>query len=278
MSRQALAPDHRPTATVAGNPPGVAATPPPTGVARRPVTPWAGALLLVVLAVGWEAAVRLTDTPAWLVPTPTAVLGATVRGAGTLAPAAAVTLAEAASGLVVGTATGLALAVLITFFAHLEQAVLSVALLAKSTPVIAVAPILTIWWGFGAAPKVAVTALLTFFPMLVNALEGFRSVDPAVQDWFRSVDADRRTVFRHARWPSSWPYLFAALKVSAPLAMIGAVVAEWMGASAGLGRTMWLAYTNLRMPDLFAAVLVLTLLSALVYALVGRLERHVLVR
>ena len=234
----------------------------------------AGLGLVAGLLLAWEVGVRVTDVPEWIVPSFTAVVASLVQGAGSLAPAALVTLGEAGGGLVIGTAIGLGAAVAITFLPRLERAILSVALLAKSTPIIAVAPILTIWLGFGHAPKVLVTALLTFFPMLVNALEGFRSVDPAIEDWLHSIDAGPRAVFRHARWPTSWPYLFAALKVSAPLAMIGAVVAEWMGASSGLGRSMWLAYTNLRMPDLFAAVLVLTFLSAIVYQLVVVVERR----
>ena len=121
-----------------------------------------------------------------------------------------------------------------------------------------------------------VTALLTFFPVLINALEGFRSVDPAISDWLRSIDASPREVFVQARWPSAWPFLFAALKVAAPLSLIGAVVAEWMGASSGLGRQMWLAYTNLRMPSLFAAVGVLTLLSLVLYRVVVGVERRTL--
>ena len=137
--------------------------------------------------------------------------------------------------------------------------------------IIAVAPILTVWLS-GPAP-VVVTALLTFFPVLINSLEGFRSVDPAVADWFRSVDAPPRQYFLQARWPSARPFLFAALKVAAPLSLIGAVVAEWMGASSGLGRRMWLAYTNLDMPSLFAAVAVLTALSAGIYRLVVSAEK-----
>lgn len=241
---------------------------------RRMAPSLAGITLVTALLMAWEAGVRLSGVPEWIVPSFTAVLAALVEGAPSLAPAAFVTLGEAGGGLVIGTAVGLGAAVAIAFLPRLERAILSVALLAKSTPIIAVAPILTIWLGFGHAPKVLVTALLTFFPMLVNALEGFRSVDPAIEDWLHSIDASPRAVFRHARWPTSWPYLFAALKVSAPLAMVGAVVAEWMGASSGLGRSMWLAYTNLRMPDLFAAVLVLTFLSALVYQLVVVFERR----
>jgi ABC-type nitrate/sulfonate/bicarbonate transport system permease component len=115
---------------------------------------------------------------------------------------------------------------------------------------------------------------LTFFPVLINSLEGFRSVDPALADWARSIDASKQQMFTYVRWPSARPFLFAALRVAAPLAMIGAVVAEWMGASAGLGRHMWVSYTNLDMPSLFAAVLALTVLSAAVYRVVVAAEHR----
>jgi len=232
----------------------------------------AGSILLLVAT--WEAAVRATGVPVYLVPAPADILSVLVARAGRLGTAAGVTLGQALAGLLLGGAFGLALAVSITFWNELEQGVMSLALLIKSTPIIAVAPILTIWMGFGPGPKIVVTALLTFFPVLINSLEGFRSVDPAVADWFRSIYAPPRQYFWQARWPSARPFLFAALKVAGPLSLIGAVVAEWMGASSGLGRQMWLAYTNLDMPTLFAAVVVLTLLSALVYRVVVGAERR----
>ncbi len=234
----------------------------------------AGTVIVAAAVTAWELGVRATDTPVYLLPAPSHVARQLAADLGSLAPAAGVTLAEALAGLLLGGGVGLVMAVVITLWGHLEQGVMSLALLVKSTPIIAVIPILTIWMGFGAGPKVVVTALLTFFPVLINALEGFRSVDPAVADWFRSIDAPARSYFTHARWPSARPYLFAALKVVAPLALIGAVVAEWMGASSGLGRAMWLAYTNLDMPSLFAAVIVLTLLSAGLYQSVVVVERR----
>ena len=234
----------------------------------------AGMALVVLALAAWEIAVRLTDTPVYLVPAPSDIAGVLGEDVTGLVPASLVTLGEALAGLALGAAVGLAMAVLVTFWGQLEQGVMSLALLIKSTPIIAVAPILTIWMGFGHGPKVIVTALLTFFPVLINSLEGFRSVDPAVTDWFRSIDVPARQYFTQARWPSARPFLFAALKVAAPLAMIGAVVAEWMGASSGLGRLMWLSYNNLDMPSLFAAVVALTLLSAGVYRLVVAAERR----
>lgn len=234
----------------------------------------AGLLLVAAALLLWEAGVRLTATPAYLIPAPTAVLGYLLGHPLTLAQAAGVTLLEALAGLVLGTFVGLALAVIINFWQQLEQGVMSLAILIKSTPIIAIAPILTIWLGFGLAPKLIVTALLTFFPVLINALSGFRATDQAVVEWMRSLDATPREIFLHARWPAARPYLFAALRVVAPLSLLGAVVAEWMGASGGLGRTMWLAYTNLNMPSLFAAVFVLTLASTAVYQGVAVLERR----
>lgn len=233
-----------------------------------------GAGLLGLAVAGWELGVRMSETPSYLVPSPSEVVGVLADDIATLAPATLVTVGEALAGLLLGGAVGLALAAIITFWSQLEQGVMSLALLLKSTPIIAVIPILTIWMGFGPGPKVVVTALLTFFPVLINSLEGFRSVDAAVADWFRSIDAPPGQYFIQARWPSARPFLFAALKVVAPLALIGAVVAEWMGASSGLGRHMWLAYTNLDMPSLFAAVFALTIVSAGVYRLVVVTERR----
>ena len=230
----------------------------------------AGALAL------WELGVRLTETPVYLVPAPSAILAYLVTRPAPLLQAASVTLLEALAGLCLGAAVGLALAVLINFWSRLEQGVMSLAILIKSTPIIAIAPILTIWLGFGAAPKVIVTALLTFFPVLINALSGFRAADGAIVEWMRSLDANPREIFMHARWPAARPYLFAALRVVGPLSLVGAVVAEWMGASGGLGRTMWLAYTNLNMPSLFASVFVLTIMSTAVYQGIVMLERRLL--
>lgn len=230
-------------------------------------------IVIGVMAV-WETAVFLTKTPIYIMPAPSAILKHLGTHWWSLWGAGLVTLAEAVAGLVLGTVIGLMLAVLINFWQRLEQGIMSLALLIKSTPIIAIAPILTIWLGFGPAPKVIITALLTFFPVLINALSGFRSVDPALLDLMRSLNATPQEIFMHVRWPGARPFLFAALRVVAPLAMIGAVVAEWMGASTGLGRNMWLAYTNLNMPALFAAVVVLTVLSTAVFQIVIHLERR----
>jgi ABC-type nitrate/sulfonate/bicarbonate transport system permease component len=235
-----------------------------------------GLLIIVAALLLWEAGVRLSGTPVYLLPAPTAVLSYLSTNLPDLLQAGGLTLLEALAGLALGTTVGVALAVLINFWNQMEQGVMSLAILIKSTPIIAVAPILTIWLGFGPGPKVIITALLTFFPVLINTLSGFRSTDRAILEWMRSLDATPREIFVHGRWPAARPHLFAALRLVAPLSLIGAVVAEWTGASGGLGRMMWMAYTNLNMPSLFAAVFVLTLLSTTLYQVVVWVEGRML--
>ncbi len=244
---------------------------------RRP--PWD--LLSIIVSVGlalgvWELAVRLRDVPVYILPAPSLVIATLTAGAPRYAAAALVTLGEAVAGVTLGLLVGSCVAILITTWPRLERGVLALAILVKATPLVAIAPLLIIWLGFGPWPKIIVTALMTFFPVLINVHSGLHAVDDALLALFHSLNASRWEVFRYARWPSAWPYLFASLKVVVPLSLMGAVVAEWAGASAGLGRAMWLAYSNLNLPALFAAVFCLAAMGMGLYAAVIVIEKRVL--
>lgn len=234
------------------------------------------ALLIVAPAIVlWETLVRLYRVPVYILPAPSQVLQTLGAHLGLYAQASLITLGEALGGLALGMVAGISVAVLLGLWPRMEQGVMTLAILVKSTPLVAIAPLLTIWLGFGVLPKVIITALLTFFPVLVNVLSGLQSANPALLEVFRSWHASRREVFLHVRAPHALPYLFAALKVSGPLALIGAVVAEWTGASGGLGRTMWLAYTDLNLPFLFAAVFILAAAGMGLYGLIVWVEKRV---
>lgn len=224
----------------------------------------------------WEVTVRWRHIPPYLLPAPSLVLRTLTMRAPDFGRAALVTLGQALAGLSVGLAGGILIAILITYWTRIERGVLALAILVKATPIVAIAPLLTIWFGFGPWPKIIITALITFFPVLINMHSGLLAVDDALLALFHSLSASRWEVFRYARWPSAWPYLLAALKVVAPLSLVGAVVAEWAGASAGLGRSMWLAYSNLNMPALFAAVFCLALMGVALYGLVTLAEKRIL--
>lgn len=237
---------------------------------------WAALGIVLVFFLAWEAGVALTRTPVYLLPAPSRILATLWANAGMYSEASLLTLGEALLGLTLGLLAGFGLAAVLTLQPGLEGGVMTLAILLKSTPMVALAPLLTLWLGFGVLPKVIITALLTFFPVLVNTLSGMQQPDPALLDLFRAWRASRARIFWHLRLPSSLPYLFAALKISAPLALIGAVVAEWTGASGGLGRTMWLAYANLNLPFLFGAIFILAAAGMLAYQLLAWLERRVI--
>lgn len=234
--------------------------------------------LLTALVVGtlWEMWVRWQDVPAYLVPAPSAVAARLARDPGFFLGASWVTTYEAVGGLLLGSAVALLAAVVMAHSRLLEQSLYPLAILVKVTPIVTVAPLFVIWFGFGIAPKICIAALIAFFPMLVNAITGFRSVHPGALAFLQSLDANRIEVFLKLRLPSSLPYLLAALKVSTTLCVIGAVVAEWIGADKGLGRTIAVAYTNLDMATIFSAIVCLAVIGVALMLLISVVERRIL--
>jgi NitT/TauT family transport system permease protein len=144
------------------------------------------------------------------------------------------------------------------------------------TPIVAIAPLLTIWFGFGLLPKVFIAALIVFFPVMVNALVGFRSVNANALALMESLAASRAEVFLRLRLPSSLPYLFAAFRVSIPLSVIGAVVAEWFSGDQGLGAVIYVANNNLDMKTAFAGVFTLAVIGVALFVITSWVERRVL--
>jgi NitT/TauT family transport system permease protein len=220
--------------------------------------------------------VRLTNTPSYIVPLPSAVLAKTIEAFPILAPEALITLAEAIGGLLLASFVALAAAVLMTSARWAETVMFPLAVAVKVTPMVAIAPLLVLWLGFGPEPKVIVAALISFFPILSNGLTGFRSVNPRAYEFLRSLDASPREIFLYLRLPHALPQLFSAYKVATSLSIVGAVVAEWVGADRGLGHVIILASSNLDMTTLASAVLMLAAIGIGLYLLVDRLERRLL--
>lgn len=246
------------------------------------------ALALMVLA--WEAVVRIFSIPVYLLPAPSAVVGTLVAllAAGWTEPLYVggsptgvlrdgyITLVEALIGLGIGTLFGLALGVLMAHSRFAEQAIYPVVSAIRATPIIAIAPIFIIWFGFGIAPKAAVAALATFFPMMVNGIVGMRSIDPTTLEFFRSVRASTREVFWHLRVPNTLPYFFAALRLSVSLALIGAMVGELVGSREGLGHMITQTAIKLAMPEVFSGVIVLAVIGIGLTEIVSFLQSRLL--
>lgn len=188
------------------------------------------------------------------------------------------TLQEALLGLLLGTLAAVVVAVAICESSLLRRGLTPLAVILNVTPVVAIAPALVVAFGFGMTPKLIVTGLITFFPVLMNTVTGLRSVDRHVLQVFRTVDASRLDVLLRLRFPSALPYLFSALRVVFPLSLVGAIVAEFSaaGAQSGLGTLISVASSNSQLDRVFAAIACLALMGSLMLLLVTTVERRAL--
>ncbi|HVP06171.1 MAG TPA: ABC transporter permease [Dehalococcoidia bacterium] len=233
-------------------------------------------LAFALLVAFWEAYVAWKDVSVVVVPAPHRIAQRLWDDPWFFCKEGAYTLYEATAGLLIGTSVALALALVMSYSRLLERAIFPIAIAVKVTPIVAISPVLVVIFGFGVTPKLIVATLLCFFPMLVNATIGFRDVNSAQLEFFRSLSASRWQVFWKLRAPSSLPYIVSALKITYPLALTGAVVAEWFSGTHGLGYVVYSAWLNLRTPELFAAIGVLAVTGVALYATLSLIEQRVL--
>ncbi|GAA3547004.1 ABC transporter permease [Nocardioides daeguensis] len=239
-------------------------------------TYWAPfAVMLVVVAAGWHLG---AERMPYLLPPLSDVFGVLRDEPGYFVENSWVTLREALIGLGIGFAVAFLLAILISEVPVARRAIMPIAVVLNVTPLVAIAPALVVAFGFGAAPKLILTSLICFFPILINTAVGLRSVPKQVLQVFQTMDASRWEVLRHIRIPGSLPYVFAALQIVFPLSVIGAVVAELSaaGSSAGLGTTIQVATSMNRLSMVWAAIFVLALMGSLLLLFATVVERKVL--
>jgi NitT/TauT family transport system permease protein len=233
--------------------------------------------VLAILAV-WQLVVLLRLYPTFIIPAPVEVL-VEFREAlvdGRLWLHTSTTLGQMLIGLAVGLAAAVALGYAIAKSRALEEALSPIIVAFQSTPVVAYAPLLVIWFGSGPTSKIVTSALIVFFPMLMNTIVGVRGVPAPLRDLMRSLRATRWQTFTKLEVPAALPVLFGGLKVSATLAVIGAVVGEFVSANAGLGFLINTARSQFNTPLVFVAVLMLALIARLMYGLIALLERRAL--
>jgi putative hydroxymethylpyrimidine transport system permease protein len=235
---------------------------------------WIGPLALLAAGVGaWETAARLGAVENYLLPAPTEVGRALVDDHALLLSDAWVTAQEVLLGFAIAIALGLGLAVVLHLSSLLRRTVYPLVVASQAVPVIVIAPILVIWFGFGMAPKLIVIALICFFPIVVNTFDGLQSVDRDQVKMLRTLNASRGDVFRYLELPASLPYLFSGAKIAVAVAVIGAVFGELVGSDAGLGHAIQIGTAQLLTARVFAAVLILSVMAIGLFALVAALER-----
>ncbi|MGE3968643.1 MAG: ABC transporter permease [Dongiaceae bacterium] len=232
------------------------------------------ALLLVMLLVSWQAGVVLFDVPGYLLPSPLEIAQALWNNHTTFAEHTLVTLGEVLIGLGVGILLGLALAVLMSWSPLLNNALYAPVLATQTTPIVAIAPILIIWFGVGLTPKVIIIAIFSFFPVLVNTLSGLQATSRQMVQLMKSVAASDWQIYRYVRIPMALPHVFAGLRLAAAAAVVGAIVVEWVSSTAGLGYLLILYQSRLNIDEAFATLVILMLLGVTVFALFAWLERR----
>ncbi len=234
-------------------------------------------LLLLTAAVGaWELVVRADHVPDYLFPAPSAIASALGSDAGLLARATLVTVREMILGFLLAVVLAVALAVLLHFSGALRRALLPILVLSQTVPTVVLAPVLAILLGYGIAPKLVVVAVVCFFPIVVNAVDGLRSADVELVRMMRTLHGSRLSIFRRVELPGALPATFSGTRVAAAYAAVGAVFGEWAGSSSGLGFVMLQAQPALATARIFAAVLILSALALALYGLVTLTERLVI--
>jgi ABC-type nitrate/sulfonate/bicarbonate transport system permease component len=229
----------------------------------------------VVLVALWQGYVAVSGVHEGILPSPVEVARALVRDRGLLASAAGTTLSEVLLGYGIAIVVGVGLAMVVSSSRLVERAIYPWLVGSQMIPIPVLAPVVVLWTGFDIRPKLIIVALVTFFPIAVNTVDGLRATDPELVGLLRTLGAGRRQVLRIARLPNALPYVFSGLRVAAAFAVIGAVFAEWVGSTSGLG-VLILDYGNeTATADVFAVVVVLAAIGIAMFAVVGVVERVV---
>ncbi len=243
---------------------------------------WLSPLLLLAALIGaWQVAastgaiadaLNLED---FLVPSPAEIASSLWENRSLLAENAWVTLREMLLGILCALVVGLGFAVAMHRWEVLRNAAYPLIVASQTVPIVVIAPILVVWFGYGIVPKVVIVALICFFPITVASLDGLRSVDPDAVKLMRSLDASRWQRFRRVEAPAALPNVFTGMKIAVVLAPIGAVFGEWVGSSSGLGHLILTDGGKLEVARQFATVVVLSAMALALMGLTALAERRV---
>ena len=234
------------------------------------------AVLVLRLLAGWEAYTRLGGIDEIVLPAPTAILTALYDDRALLWSNFTVTAGEIGLGMLVALVLGLLCAIAIHFSAILRRALYPLLVGSQTIPIVLVAPLLVAWWGFGLGPKLAIVALVCFFPVVVPTLDALDRVDGDLRKLMRTLGASRWQTFRMVDAPAALPGVLTGAKLSVAIASIAAILAELAGSDAGLGNLMLKAIPNFETARAFAAVLILSVFSVVLFGLLALAERRLL--
>lgn len=224
----------------------------------------------------WEGFVRITNQPIYILPAPTQIMDTLIAEREILLEHAVVTIYEALLGFGLALIIGVLLAIIVDSSSFLKRGFYPILVASQTIPIIALAPLIFIWFGFGLLPKVIVVALVAFFPIVINLIDGLDSADEGLISLIKTMNASKLQILLKIKLPSALPYLFAGLKISATYSLMGAVIGEWLGASKGLGIYMKNSSYAFMTDKVFAAILIIIAVSIAFYSILLFLEAKII--
>ncbi|AFM39325.1 ABC-type nitrate/sulfonate/bicarbonate transport system, permease component [Desulfosporosinus acidiphilus SJ4] len=226
-------------------------------------------VFLLICLILWQIIVNLFKLPLWLIPSPAAVMKALWNTRELLWSHTLTTLYETTAGFVLSIALGLTAGVAMVLSPLLKRMFYPLMIVSQTVPLIAVAPLLILWLGYGLLPKIVTVVLVCFFPITVSLIDGLEVSDEDLLNLLKSMGASRWQILYMIRWPNALPSFFAGLKIAATYSVMGAVIGEWLGASSGLGVYLTRSSHSFRTDQVFAAIVAITVLSLFYFALIA---------
>jgi len=240
---------------------------------RKQIKGWQPILVILLFLVIWQLSIKFFKIEAWLLPGPIAILKEGIQSYDSLVPHVLSTVQLTILGFLVGTFLGLVIATVLHLIPGFKEAFYPLLILSQNVPIIVLAPLLIIWFGFGVLPKLMIISLVCFFPVTVSALDGFRQTPAELINYMKMAGATKSQLFWKIECPYSLPSIFSGLKISATYSVMGAVISEWLGAKTGIGVFMTLASSSFRTDRVFVSIFIIMFLSMFFFGVIVLLER-----
>lgn len=237
---------------------------------------WRPVLVLILLLIIWESSSYIFEIPEWLLPAPTYIWQEAVVDFPDYVHHIVSTVNLTLAGFLIGSTVGIVVAICLHLVAFFREAFYPLLILSQNIPIIVLAPLLVIWFGFGMLPKIIVITLVCFFPITVAALDGFRQTSDELKTYMQMAGATKQQIFWKLEWPYALPSVFSGLKISATYSVMGAVISEWLGANKGIGVYMTLASSSFRTDRVFVAIVIVMILSLVFFAVIAAMEKLVI--
>lgn len=240
---------------------------------KKMMNGWRPVVAILFFLIVWESATRIFSIEEWLLPAPSRIVVEAKSVIPTFMPHFISTVQLSISGFLIGATIGLGIATILHLLPRIRETFYPFLILSQNVPIIVLAPLLVIWFGFGSLPKLIIITLACFFPIAVSALGGFQQTSRELVHYMKMIGASKRQMFWKLELPHAVPAVFSGLKIAATYSVMAAVISEWLGAQEGIGVFMTLAASSYRTPRVFVAIIVAMILSLSFFGLIILLEK-----